>query len=316
MNFNNVPHLFYQSESTMLMEAGCKAEHWEYNSKDEPYRYQWKGSGFILETGSCVPQNYPKYLVPDEGNTTVFSTIEYQRVREVDAKMKTLSIDFTLTMRWLDSRIKKSRSQEIFLGPNAIEQIWIPHFRISNRTSFKPKDEWFSIVSARIMGDGETCMLLGLSNDDCDDTTSTGVRIQYEIKTSVFCPFGYSEYPMDHQNCTISFGSGSRGAIFTLFDRKGTHHSTDTYEAANFEITVNFFDKKLTTGQNIIGMEIGLTRLSNSYIMMYYVPSILIVLVSEIGFVVPVTAIPGRIGLLVTQFLTLINLFIHQMVSH
>ena len=46
---------------------------------------------------------------------------------------------------------------------------------------------------------------------------------------------------------------------------------------------------------------------------MYYIPSILIVLVSEIGFVVPVTAIPGRIGLLVTQFLTLINLFIHQM---
>ena len=34
-----------------------------------------------------------------------------------------------------------------------------------------------------------------------------------------------------------------------------------------------------------------------------------------IGFIIPVTVIPGRVSLLVTQFLTLINLFIHQMVS-
>ena len=39
------------------------------------------------------------------------------------------------------------------------------------------------------------------------------------------------------------------------------------------------------------------------------------VLVSEIGFVVPITAIPGRVALLVTQFLTLVNLFIYQMVN-
>ena len=39
----------------------------------------------------------------------------------------------------------------------------------------------------------------------------------------------------------------------------------------------------------------------------------MIVLVAEIGFIIPASAIPGRVALLVTQFLTLINLFIHQM---
>ena len=110
----------------------------------------------------CIEKTYKRYRVPQKGASRVFSSIEYQQVREVDAKRKTLSIDFTLTMRWLDSRIKRSRfseenkNEEIFLGPNAIDQIWIPNFRIVNRTSFKPKDEWYSIVSAGILGEDET----------------------------------------------------------------------------------------------------------------------------------------------------------------
>ena len=224
-------------------------------------------------------------------------------------------------MKWLDSRIKRSRfleereNEEIFLGPNAVDQIWTPDIRIANRTSFKPTDEWFSVVSAGILGEADTEKLLNMSKDD-EDKQSTGIRIKYEIKTSVFCPFRYASYPMDNQTCIIGFGSGSLGAIFTLFDTLGNNHKKKNYEAANFDVTVNFFDHNLGTGQNKIGMKIELDRLRNSYIMMYYIPSILIVLVSEIGFVVPVTAIPGRIGLLVTQFLTLINLFIHQMVSY
>ena len=41
-----------------------------------------------------------------------------------------------------------------------------------------------------------------------------------------------------------------------------------------------------------------------------------IVVVSIMGFIIPASAIPGRVALLVTQFLTLINLFIYQMVSY
>ena len=304
----------------MLIEAGCKVGRWENNNLGEPYKYKWAAAGSLLETGACIATTYKKYRVPKKGKTRVFSTIEYQQVREVDAKKKTLLIDFTLTMRWLDSRIRRSRfseeneNEEIFLGPNAIDQIWVPDFRITNQTAFKPQDEWFSIVSAGVLGGDATNKLVEMNKDD-EDKISTGARIQYEIKTSVFCPFQYAAYPMDHQKCTISFGSGSFGAIFTLADHSGIHHTTKTYEAANFDVTVKFFDSNLTSGKNTIGMEIELNRLSHSYIMMYYIPSILIVLVSEIGFVVPVTAIPGRIGLLVTQFLTLINLFIYQMVS-
>ena len=123
--------------------------------------------------------------------------------------MKTLSIDFTLTMKWLDSRIKRSRfsvqdgDEEIFLGHSAIDKIWTPDFRIANQTSFKPNYEWFSIVSSGILGDDTTETLLEMSDNE-DEKMSTGVRIQYEIKTSVFCPFSYADYPMDRQPCNVS----------------------------------------------------------------------------------------------------------------
>lgn len=62
-----------------------------------------------------------------------------------------------------------------------------------------------------------------------------------------------------------------------------------------------------------VGFEVKMTRLVQPYLMMYYVPCIAIVLVSELGFVVSLTA-DGSSSLLVTNLLTLVSLFIYQMV--
>ena len=43
---------------------------------------------------------------------------------------------------------------------------------------------------------------------------------------------------------------------------------------------------------------------------------IAIVVVAQISFIIPMSAIPGRVALVVTQFLTLTNIFIHEMVRY
>ena len=80
-------------------------------------------------------------------------------------------------------------------------------------------------------------------------------------------------------------------------------------------MSITFFDHQRNHGNNTVGISIKMSRMVNSFILKYYIPCIAIALVSEVSFVIPVTAIPGRVALLVTQFLTLINLFIYQMVS-
>ena len=44
-------------------------------------------------------------------------------------------------------------------------------------------------------------------------------------------------------------------------------------------------------------------------------PCIAIVIATSFSFIIPLSAIPGRVALIVTQFLTLTNIFINQMVS-
>ena len=152
-------HTNVRNESTKMLEAGCKEKDWEYDKNGEPYEYSWKPSGILLETGVCIENTYRKEFVPRKGVTRVHSTIEYQKVRDVDAKKKTISMDFTLTMRWLDKRIKahlRNNESGIVLGPNSVNHIWTPDVRILNRTSFKSKNELFSLVGAKVLTRNET----------------------------------------------------------------------------------------------------------------------------------------------------------------
>ena len=76
-----------------------------------------------------------------------------------------------------------------------------------------------------------------------------------------------------------------------------------------------FFDnQKHSSGNNTIGISDVLTHSITPYFFKYYIPSIAIVTISMMGFTMPLSALPERVALLVTQFLTLTELFIHEMV--
>ena len=294
----------------LLIEAGCKKKEWEF--KDEvAYKYHWVSEGNLLEKGVCVSDDYQKYFAPEK-DLKVYTTIEYQKIRDVDAKKETISIDLTLTIRWVDPNIKVSKSrlleQGILLSPTAIEMIWIPDITIRNLTSYKIREEWISLISSQIFTTDP-------KNDTKGESTNTTVEMKYGIKATVYCNFDHAKYPMDEQKCNVGIGSKDSSSIFALNRNNDKYHNSEKYEAANFEMLIEFFDMNHKDGSNTIGLMITMNRIKTSYIFTYYVPCIAIVLVSGISFVIPVTAIPGRVGLLVTLFLTLINLFIYEMVS-
>ena len=60
---------------------------------------------------------------------------------------------------------------------------------------------------------------------------------------------------------------------------------------------------------SLAGFEISLHRHRGRYILYNHMPSGLFVCVSWISFVVPIDAIPGRMALLVTLLLVMINMF-------
>ena len=57
------------------------------------------------------------------------------------------------------------------------------------------------------------------------------------------------------------------------------------------------------------GIELLLTRNKLKYIPLYYLPSGLFVVVSWVSFLIPPEVVPGRMAMLITLFLVLINIF-------
>ena len=138
------------------------------------------------------------------------------------------------------------------------------------------------------------------------------VELKYEVKTTIYCNFDYDQYPMDTQTCEVKIDGDSDNAIFILYDPTNTFHTNRTYRVVGLMMDIVFFGGQNGLDEDSIGFSVRMKRIIRPFMMKYYIPCIAIVLVSEIGFMVPLTAIPGRVALLVTQFLTLINLFIFQ----
>ena len=181
--------------------------------------------------------------------------------------------------------------------------------KIKNLTSYKYKDEW-EVSNPKILVLDESSQLKG------PDSTQHNVEITYEIKASIHCAFDHSRYPFDVQICNLTLGSRSFGAIFVLENYDQVNTGNLTYIASNFHVSTNFFDnQRHTFGNNTIGITFTMTHSTISFILMYYIPCIAIVIISMMSFTIPLTNVEGRIALLVTQFLTLTNLFIYEMVS-
>merc|ERR1711860_379318 len=84
----------------------------------------------------------------------------------------------------------------------------------------------------------------------------------------------------------------------------------------DYKITINNLHKrdKIFNGGalgnfSLAGFEMKLERHFMSYIITYYLPSGLFVVVSWISFLIPPDIVPGRMALLITLFLVLVNIF-------
>ena len=135
---------------------------------------------------------------------------------------------------------------------------------------------------------------------------------------TISCPFNSSNFPFDKSTCPLAIRFRSIDASF----------GTSKITAIDFVEQTDMDGFKIRLGQigtnntswgsmNITEMRVDiiLERQVSKYIYQYYIPCITIVIATSFSFIIPLSAIPGRVALIVTQFLTLTNIFINQMVS-
>ena len=149
---------------------------------------------------------------------------------------------------------------------------------------------------------------------------------------TLFCNFDFSKFPMDTNHCKFRQIFGSTSEIVDLFlypqsarfyrNNKPKKRQSWRYEFRDFKIIVKPVGTLIVQNETVqnasrdFGFDIKLTRLFEPYLYQIYMPCFAIVVVSMISFLIPLTAIPGRVTLIVTIFLTITHIYMKHLVRN
>jgi len=211
-------------------------------------------------------------------------------------------------VEWFENRLyidpefeKKNNPRDASPEPMNLEfvkDLWLPNIFIYNLKSYKVID----VLSK----------LAGIWID-------SNKQILYSQAThiSFFCSMSFEKFPLDEQRCMFRVGSYSYDSSRMVFKTKKFGYSSQRSNsiALDYEISIEPLkdkDKVLDYGTlgnfSLSGFEMVLTRYVSTYIITYYLPSGICVIVSWISFLIPIDMVPGRMTLLVTLFLVLVNI--------
>ena len=127
---------------------------------------------------------------------------------------------------------------------------------------------------------------------------------QQTIKVVVNCPdMQFADFPFDIQLCDFSmtdiFNDKSVSWLPAVVNTTGRDFSTPQF-------TIIARNRTVTNGRS--GFEVVMTRKTNTYLYTYFYPCSLMVVTSWVSFSVKAEAVPGRLGMLLTLLLMMINL--------
>ena len=152
------------------------------------------------------------------------------------------------------------------------------------------------------------------------------------------CPMRFNKFPLDEHICKFRVGSSNYDMTRMIFDTKSLSYNPEAGNTIlDYQVTISPLkeeDTFLAYGDagnySLTGFEMKLVRNSAKYkeipsfkpyfenfiffssfryLYIYYLPSGLFVIVSWSSFLIPPEVVPGRMALLVTLFLVLINIF-------
>ena len=286
-------------DNDLIQEAGCEKD------------------GLLLAKGACIESNYYKDDPPHR-NTKIRHTFFSYRILEIKEKEKNVRFNVVLLTIWNDNRIKTNFStlpENLIDGTNF--PVLVPWYKIEKQLPiWRPMHNQFDdIVTEKIMYQPATAAMIG------NDLTSneTTLLIVEEFQLNKFCAFDFARFPMDTQQFEILLHNQYAEELqLSLHDPQSRYHKRNTYELLGYHVTTTIKTGEMKERDNAsyVGVGIQLRRIYRPFILQYYLPCIGIVLVSQVSFIIPPFSIPGRVGLVSTQFLTLTNVFISEMVSY
>ena len=272
----------------------------------------------LIERNVCLLPDYASNESPktNSGVTSISIYLLHVYILEVEEQKNQLTLEILQYIDWKEPRIRANftsahTKNKIKVSTKNFKKIWHPDLDIYT----KDLKDWKSLYDPFLY---QEMYIYNTPNE-----TFLKLSALKGWKAKIFCKFDFSSFPFDTQKCAFrQFGSSQNLQLKSNCRETPTKLENKPAGFSVFLISAGQYceqNKNLTNLEGLpwidVGFNITLERIIQPYLYQYYFPCIAIVVVSQISFMIPVSATPGRIALVVTQFLTLTNIFIHQMVS-
>merc|ERR1719320_1459219 len=255
----------------------------------------------VLSKHVCLPKNYSKYELPNTEETHLVEiSFDLDEIHEINDETYSITFSTYLVMEWTDRRLHVDQSlgsDYIPLDVDFLKSLWVPKIFVYNLKKFE-------VVDAMSKLDG---LMVNKHNN---------VFYSQLAYMTFLCPMQFNNFPFDTHTCKIRVGSYSYNSSRMDFITKSFGYNSKSHNsiALPYDIGIKPLTKEdgvLNIGapSTLAGFEIVMSRYSAGYVLSYYFPSGLLVLLSWISFLIPQDRILGRMALLVTLLLMLMNVF-------
>jgi len=259
----------------------------DYNQEKHPFTY------FHL-ANRVLPWDYDFRFVIEE-------------ISNINDKAQTMSISMYFAVSWMEPRLQINESatewseaitgpkNQVNESPESLKYIWYPELEIYGLDTFGRQRVLKEMSGVRIIKNKTI-------------TYELGVRI------TISCRMNFDDYPLDAHTCQFQVGSyydtheTVTCSSFFIYD-------LDRQRSLQHFIQIERLPEKfkvLTLPSGIYaacGFQVRLQRKQMQFLVQVYLPSFMFVIVSWVSFLIKPEVVPGRMALLVTLFLVLINIF-------
>ena len=244
---------------------------WNSNAEDE----------CILKTSLYA--NETTRLTEPEHGTVVNVSFGNLQILKVDHFDCTITLNFHLKLRWKEPRLTYpcNDKEYIILRKSDFSWLWVSNVFIVGVKSYK------TYTLNNLIHD------FYIHFDEIDNVTIVGHETFLEVV--FYCPMNFNKYPLDEHNCYLKmrdYNYHSEIVSYKLNEKDFIFNESQKVSILDYAIDVNpglpeeqIYDP--IAGRNfkntVIGFEINLKRYTKHYILDYYIPSALLVMLSWVS---------------------------------
>lgn len=209
------------------------------------------------------------------------------------------TLDFTintyLVQEWMDPRLKYNATFKLPPTSSLNDKVWLPDLIFFNAKFATLHDVTLENRVVQIQPDGEVCLY-------------------QRLRLVLACAMNFTYFPLDQQICPIemqSFEYTTDDLIFRFYENVGIFSFQGNLQLPQFIIlgaTLSDCTRNLTIGNiSCITAKIFFQREFRYYLFHVFLPSVMLVVLSWVSFVIDVTSVAARVSLCVTTILTMLT---------